>query len=156
MRKPSEGPVVLLWILCWPLGPPFDLSKCLNAYVRCFPEGGDLLGTFMMFYHLDSTRNKIGQLNEKDWTKSSGEHVLQSDVLAWDRGYELVARGRVLLGHWNIPTCILFSGCPLWCPVLNPLSSSAVFTWMILLWGRLATLISAHFPVPLIRLSQCL
>ena len=62
MRKPSEGPVVLLQILCWHLGPSFDLSEDLNAYVWCFPEGGDLLETFVMFYHLHSTRNQTGQL----------------------------------------------------------------------------------------------
>lgn len=62
MGKPSEGPVALLWILSWPLGPPLNLSECLNAYVWCFPEGDDLLGTLVMFYHLYFTRNKIGRL----------------------------------------------------------------------------------------------
>ena len=49
-------------------------------------------------------------------------------VYTWDGGYAPVTRGRI---PSDTETSTPASGCPLWCPVLNPLSSSAVFTWMM-------------------------
>lgn len=140
MRKPSEGSLVLPWLLCWYLGPSFDLSECLNAYEWCLPEGGDLLETFVMFYHLHSTRNKIGQLKGNLKFMRNTEQTVQENMCC----SRMCSPGMGVMHWWLMgeslrtlkhPHLRPFFRMPLWCPVLNPLSSAA-FTCMILVWGQ--------------------
>ena len=98
MRKPSEGPVVLLRILCWHLGPSFDLSEGLNAYVWCFPKGGDLLETFVMFYHLHSTRNQIGQLKGNLKFMRNAEQNVQENMCC----HRMCSLGMGVMHRWLV------------------------------------------------------
>lgn len=96
------------------------------------------------------------QVYEKYWANSSGEHVLQSDVLTWDGGHALVTHGRIPSDtETSTPaSCFPDAPCGVQCWTLSVAPLLPGWFWCGV--SHLTTLISAHFPDPLIRLSQCL